>query len=68
MSLLDALAEIHDLANKGPHDWDLVAGIAAGAIAEAHVGLADLGGIATDLQPLAGFGHPISLPVLRYGE
>jgi hypothetical protein len=66
LSLLDALAEIHDLANKGPHDWDLVAGIAAGAIAEARVGVA--GGIATDSQPSPGFGHPISLPVLRYGE
>jgi hypothetical protein len=66
LSLLDALAEIHDLANKGPHDWGLVAGIAAGAIAEARVGLADR--IATDAQPSAGFGHPISLPVLRYGE
>ena len=68
MSLLDALAEIYDLANKGTHDWDLVAGIAAGAIAEARVGSTDLGGIVTDSQPPAGFGHPISLPVLRYGE
>jgi hypothetical protein len=68
MSLLDALAEIHDLAKKGPQDWDLVAGIAAAAIAEARVGLVDLGGITADSQPSAGFGHPISPPVLRYGE
>jgi hypothetical protein len=65
MSLLDALAEIHDLANKGAHDWDLVAG--TGAIAEARVGLAPRWH-RDRFAAVRWFWPPDSLPVLRYGE